>query len=78
MLETAQPPLIPADRNSMITLRTMRRVLALDLGMDAEAVGRCLESVAGTDLWDSKEIPLDLALRIVETAEASYGVGVPA
>lgn len=54
----------------MVTLHSMRRVLALDLGLDADEVGRCLASVAGADHRDSMEIPLDVALRIVESAEA--------
>lgn len=55
----------------MVNLRTMRRILALDLGMDPDQVERCLTTLAGPELWDSMEIPLDLALRIVEDAEAS-------
>jgi hypothetical protein len=56
----------------MINLRTVRRVLALDLGLDAEAVQRCLNSAAPirAEAADSTEISLEEALHIVEIAEA--------
>lgn len=55
----------------MVNLHTVRRVLALDLGLDAEAIERCLGCAAVVDpaAPASTEIPLADALRIVALAE---------
>lgn len=56
----------------MVNLRTVKRVLALDLGLDSEAIERCLDCAALVDRTapDSTEIPLADALRIVALAES--------
>lgn len=56
----------------MVDLRSMRRVLALDLGLDARAIDRCLASLlpTGAGAADVTAIPLADALRIVTLAEA--------
>lgn len=59
----------------MVDLRSLRRVLALDLGLDAQAVRLCLVNLlpAYTDASDATEIPLAEALRVVALAEAGTG-----
>ena len=56
----------------MIDLRSLRRVLALDLGLDAKAIDRCLASLVptGAGASDATGIPLADALRVVALAEA--------
>lgn len=56
----------------MIDLRSLRRVLALDLGLDATAIDRCLANLvpAGAGASDTTVIPLAEALRVVVLAEA--------
>ncbi len=55
----------------MVNLKTVRRVLALDLGLDSEAIDRCLGRAAVVDpaAPESTEIPLADALRVVALAE---------
>jgi len=51
----------------MVTLTTVRRVLALDLGLSPAAIEQCVAE-AGPAAGDA--IPLATALQIVERAEA--------
>jgi len=57
----------------MVDLRTVRRVLALDLGMDEQSIESYLNSVDLSDAEGSGDagIPLSEALRIVAEAEAA-------
>jgi len=54
----------------MVNLHTVKRVLALDLGLDTDAIDRCLGCAAVDPAApESTEIPLADALRIVALAE---------
>jgi hypothetical protein len=61
-----------AEGNTVVTLRTVKRVLALDLGLNADTITSCLGQAAylSEDLSELTEIPLAEALRIVAMAEA--------
>lgn len=56
----------------MVNLRTLRRVLALDLGLEAPAIEQCIAAWAPAlpTEPDSTSIPLTQALQIVAMAEA--------
>lgn len=58
----------------MVSLHTLRRVLAIDLRLDAEGIDRCLSQAATERPWvEVTEIPLAEALRIIEAAEILAG-----
>ena len=67
--ETSQEPVDAAERGGMVTLHSVRRILAVDLGLDAEAIEHYLAGTV-TSGPGAGEIPLAEALRIVATAEA--------
>lgn len=55
----------------MVTLRTLKAVLAVDLGLSTVAIARCLADAAPilAETADTDTIPIADALRIVAMAE---------